>query len=183
MNKHPEGVLTTNYLIFFCFPLLKDISKKVNEDDNSVLNTEILNNAAQIYSSPYENRLKIYSDLKNRSFIYCWFNNITGDFYIGSTKSGKIRFQAYLSPGRVGYAVENPKNVCSDVPIRLARSIIQYGYDSFLVAILEFLDNDLSQEELIKREQYYLNLYSPIYNLSSIAGIATPYGRDSFFGA
>jgi len=38
------------------------------------------------------------------------------------------------------------------------------------------LDNDSSQEELIKREQYYLNLYSPIYNLSSIAGIAIPKG-------
>lgn len=55
-----------------------------------------------------------------------------------------------------------------------ARSIIKYGYGSFVVAILEFLDNDQSQEELIKREQYYFNLYLPIYNLSITAGAATP---------
>ena len=35
----------------------------------------------------------------------------TDEYYIGSTNSGKERFQAYLSPGRIAWAVEHPRNV------------------------------------------------------------------------
>lgn len=40
-------------------------------------------NAAFIYTDPINQRKQIGIDLKNKSGIYCWYNNITGKFYIG----------------------------------------------------------------------------------------------------
>jgi group I intron endonuclease len=166
-----------NNITFTYFSSIPEDSKKVDQginDDLSVKNHNsiLLKNAKCIYKNPYENRFNIYSDLKNKSFIYCWYNIITNDFYIGSTNSGKRRFQAYLSPGRIGNAVENPKNT-HGINIRLARSIIKYGYNSFYILILEILDEDQLNKtinNLIDREQYYFDTYSPTYNILKMAG-------------
>jgi len=49
---------------------------------------------------------------------------------------------------------------------KLQRSFNKYGIDSFEFYILELIHND----KLIEREQYYINLMKPIFNICKIAG-------------
>lgn len=45
-------------------------------------------------------------------------------------------------------------------------ALLKYGYSQFKLDILEYCD----PKELLVREQYYLNVYSPDYNILKIAG-------------
>jgi group I intron endonuclease len=45
-------------------------------------------------------------------------------------------------------------------------ALLKYGYSNFELAILEYCDS----EDLIKKEQYYIDLLKPNYNLLTIAG-------------
>lgn len=99
-----KGIIISNS-VFFCFPLLRDYKDSYQsdgEDNNSVLNTEILNNAAKIYVSPYENRLKIYSDLKDKSFIYAksYSNADTQKLNILQENKGKSGIQPKAGLGK-----------------------------------------------------------------------------------
>lgn len=46
------------------------------------------------------------------------------------------------------------------------KALLKYGYSAFRLEILEYCDIGL----LIEREQYYLNLLKPEYNILTIAG-------------
>jgi group I intron endonuclease len=46
------------------------------------------------------------------------------------------------------------------------RTLLKYGYSAFSLYILEYCN----KEDLISREQYYLDLYKPEYNVLKIAG-------------
>jgi len=149
-------------------------------EDNNINKSQLLNNSKKVYHNPYENKSTIYFDMKGKACIYCWYNTVTDEYYIGSTNSGKERFQAYLSPGRVAWAVEHPKDT-HGVNLRLARSITKYGYNGFLLLILEYIDKSdmdksILRSELINKEQYYLDLYKPVYNFSSTAGAPNTLG-------
>jgi hypothetical protein len=45
-------------------------------------------------------------------------------------------------------------------------AILKYGHDNFSLNILEYCDKDI----LLKKEQYYIDLYKPKYNLLKVAG-------------
>lgn len=133
-----------------------------------------------IYHNPYENKSTIYLDMKGKACVYCWYNTVTDEYYIGSTNSGKERFQAYLSPGRIAWAVEHPKDT-HGINLRLARSITKYGYNSFLLLILKSVDKSAMDKStlrsvLLEAEQYYLDLYKPVYNFSLTAGAPNTLG-------
>ena len=49
-----------------------------NKNPNSIL----FKKAQSIYKNPYEDRFNISSDLKNKTFIYCWYNIVTDDFIL-----------------------------------------------------------------------------------------------------
>jgi group I intron endonuclease len=46
------------------------------------------------------------------------------------------------------------------------RALLKYGYSNFKFEILEYC----TPEDTIKREQYYLNLLEPEYNILKVAG-------------
>lgn len=46
------------------------------------------------------------------------------------------------------------------------RALLKYGYSNFSLHILEYCN----KEDLIAREQYYLDLYKPEYNVLKVAG-------------
>ncbi|RKF61146.1 putative intron-encoded endonuclease bI1 [Erysiphe neolycopersici] len=46
------------------------------------------------------------------------------------------------------------------------KALLKYGYSGFMLDILEFCDKD----EVIVREQYYLDLFKPEYNILKKAG-------------
>jgi group I intron endonuclease len=50
------------------------------------------------------------------------------------------------------------------------RALFKYGYSTFSLEILEYCD----PKDCIKREQYYIDLYKPEYNIYKTAG--SPYG-------
>ena len=53
----------------------------------------------------------------------------------------------------------------------IARAILKYGYANFQLEMLEYCD----REKCIEREQYYMDLLSPEYNILKIAGSSLGY--------
>ena len=45
---------------------------------------QLIKISAYYYPNPLSQRKEITNDLKNKSGVYCWFNTINGNFYIGS---------------------------------------------------------------------------------------------------
>lgn len=104
------------------------------------------------YTNVEENHSKIYKENKNKSGIYRWVNNKTGSFYIGCSKNLANRLLCYLSNK---YLISLKRRSI------IKNALLKYGYAEFTLEILEYCDIS----ELIDREQYYLNLYLPDYNI------------------
>ncbi len=50
--------------------------------------------------------------------------------------------------------------------MKISRALLKFGYSKFSLLILEYCETD----DLLKREQYYLDLLQPEYNILKIAG-------------
>jgi hypothetical protein len=90
---------------------------------------------------------------KNLKVIYKIFNKITSDFYIGSTNNYIKRFSEHKRQLR--------KNIHHNSILQ--NSYNKYGLDCFIYEIIEYVDN---KEDLLKKEQYYLDILKPTYNLA-----------------
>lgn len=55
--------------------------------------------------------------------------------------------------------------------MRICKALLKYGYSEFRFEILEYC----SLEELLKREQFYLDNYKPEYNILKVAGSTLGY--------
>lgn len=86
------------------------------------------------------------------SCIYKINNKITNDFYIGSTINFDKRKSTHL------YMLKLNKHHS----IVLQRAYNKYGIDAFEFIVLEKTD----AINILEREQYFLNLLKPIYNIS-----------------
>nr|YP_010029628.1 hypothetical protein J2C28_mgp28 [Beauveria lii]QOU11069.1 hypothetical protein [Beauveria lii] len=104
----------------------------------------------KIYNNAFINKSKIFLDNKNKSGIYKWINNINGNTYVGSGLNLTKRIGDYFNESELK---RNPR------PIHAA--LLKHGHDNFTLKILEYCKPD----ELIKREQYYLDLMKPEYNI------------------
>ena len=89
------------------------------------------------------------------SGIYKITNNITGDFYIGSSKNIKHRWAVHKSPSMWK---QHPNS-------KLYKDMAQYGRDNFTIEVIEETDN------LKKREQYWIEQLNPSYNNYRANGI------------
>lgn len=113
----------------------------------------------KILFNAYTDKKLLLKSFKNKSGIYCWINEITQEKYIGSSINLSIRFKDYYKYKKLKIAtLKNTSKIYS--------AIIKYGYENFNVEILEFCN----KEQLIIREQYYLDLINPEYNILKIAG-------------
>ena len=82
------------------------------------------------------------------SGVYKITNNITGDFYIGSSKNIKQRWTGHRSP-----------STWKNWPgIKLYKAMAQYGRDNFTIEVIE------ETTDLHNREQYYIEQLKPSYN-------------------
>ena len=54
----------------------------------------------------------------------------------------------------------------------ISNSILKYGHNNFVIVIVEILGKSelQSKSEINSKQQYYIHLYMPIINLSSVAG-------------
>ena len=96
--------------------------------------------------------------------VYKITNNITGDFYIGSSKNIKSRWVKHKSPS-VWKLHPNA---------RLYKAMAQYGRDNFTFEIIEKTDN------LKEREQYYIECLKPSYNNYRAQGWDTDRYKETY---
>lgn len=108
------------------------------------------------YLNVLDQRAQISLDLNGKTGIYCWYNNSNGNFYIGSAKNLRNRINDYFQPSYY----KDKKNLI------IIRAILKYGLGNFTLIILEYT----SIENILNREQYWLDLLNPEYNILDQAG-------------
>jgi len=111
------------------------------------------------YSNAYLDKSNILKENKRKSCIYRWINLITGKSYIGSAKCLSVRLNTYYSTSKLKKSLERGSSA-------IHSALLKYGYGKFKLEILEYCEVDV----LISREQYYLDILKPEYNICKIAG-------------
>lgn len=106
----------------------------------------------------------IYDENRRKSGVYIWVNLKNNEFYVGSSSNLSKRFSWYFSFSNLNKLLENSTSV-------IARALIKYGYSGFRLDILEYCE----AEQLIAREQYYIDLLSPKYNILQVTGSSLGY--------
>lgn len=112
-----------------------------------------------IYKDSQLNKHKILQENKNKIGVYRWINNITCESYIGSSNNIGKRLGKYYS---IGYL----NNKLSLHNSRIYEALLKYGYSNFDLEILEYCIKD----SLINKEQYYMDMLNPEYNICKTAG-------------
>lgn len=134
-----------------------------NNNINNTLNKNISKSKNIIpiitYINLEINKPVIYKDNEKKSGIYRLSNYITGKSYIGSSISLTGRFSIY-------YSTKAMQKKLSEGSSAIYGALIKYGYSNFNLDILEYCEPNL----LIEREQYYIDLLKPQYNILKIAG-------------
>jgi len=111
-------------------------------------------------------RSKILSENKDKTGIYMWVHKESGKFYIGSAFDLSKRFNSYYTRAYLSNVKGNSY---------IYNAILKHDYFAFHLRILEYLDvSDLSVKEarklILEREQHFIDLFSPTYNINPIAG-------------
>lgn len=100
----------------------------------------------------------IYQELRKKSGVYVFINNITKELYVGSSINLTKRMVSY-------YYYYN-----SDKPTRsiILRAMKKYGLENFSLGIKEFCIQD--PQICLKLEQKWIDYYKPKYNIITMAG-------------
>jgi hypothetical protein len=107
------------------------------------------------YSNMDMNKNAIYEENRDRSGIYRLVNKINNKSYVGSSVSLSRRFRYYYSLSCL------EKKVSGGSSVVLHRALLKYGYSNFSLDILEYCEPNVK----ISREQYYIDLLKPEYNI------------------
>lgn len=134
--------------------LSKDVSKESVNSSNSIRVIPIV-----VYPDAFFNKSIILNDNKNKIGIYRWVNKENGNTYIGSSVNLGRRLRVYYDFSFLSVRVQQSKS-------RIYSAILKYGYSNFQLEILEYC----TKEKAVGREQYYIDLFKPEYNLNSTAG-------------
>lgn len=94
--------------------------------------------------------------METKSGIYTIKNIVNNKQYIGSSINPHKRKNSHFGE------LKNQKHK----NIKLQRAYDKYGKDSFIFEVIEFVE---IKEELIEKEQYYINLFKPEYNINLVA--------------
>jgi len=123
------------------------------------------------YSNSDRDKLEIYKENKGKSGIYRWVNKESGKCYVGSSTNLSRRLSSYYSFSWL--ILQKGSYICS--------ALLKYGYSAtvvgppwngggpqpnFTLEILEYCE----PSKCIGREQYYLDLLKPEYNILKTAG-------------
>lgn len=109
------------------------------------------------------------NEIKNKAVIYQLVNLVNLKTYIGSTANFYRRFNEYLNPL---YIARNLKKGNSAI----MNALLKYGYVKFGIRILEVIEIEPSLPKLetrniiLKKEQFFIDLVKPEYNINKIAG-------------
>ena len=105
------------------------------------------------YNNAELDKKLIVKENRGKSGIYRWLNTVNGKTYIGSSVNLTIRFNVYFNKNRLLTGSGNR--------MAINNAILKYGLENFSLEILEYCDKG----SLIKREQFYLDVLKPEYNL------------------
>lgn len=112
---------------------------------------------AKMYANADTQKAQIIKENKNCGGVYRWTHLPSGNCYIGSSINLSGRFSQYYN---IDYlANKHGKS-------RIRSSLLYNGYSLFSLEILEYC----APEKVIEREQYYLDLLEPEYNILKTAG-------------
>ena len=110
------------------------------------------------YFNAKKDKSLILIENKRKSGIYRWNNLVTGKSYIGSSINLVGRLSIYYSK----------KAMLSKLSTRTSiiySALLKHDYVNFSLDILEYCEIDV----LIEREQYYLDILKPEYNILKVA--------------
>ena len=113
-----------------------------------------------IYSNADTDKVQILADNRKKVGVYIWVNNVNGNKYVGSSVSLSVRMYTYYSLRSLAK---------SNRPID--RALLKYGFSKFSLYILEYC----TSENVLEREQYYLDKIQPEYNIVENAGSTLGY--------
>jgi len=113
-----------------------------------------------IYDNADEKKLDILADNRKKIGVYRWINKTNLNTYVGSSTNISVRMYTYYSLLSL---------VKSNRPID--RALLKYGFSNFTLEILEYCN----EENVLEREQYYMDLFKPEYNIVEIAGSTLGY--------
>lgn len=103
-----------------------------------------------------EQRNKYFKSNNKGGVIYKIENSLNKDFYVGSTINLAKRYYTHLNH------IRSNKEFCK----KLVRAVNKYGEENFIFNIIE----ECNTENILIREQYYLDKLNPKYNIAKIAG-------------
>lgn len=114
-----------------------------------------------LYINAKSEKQNMLFENKGQCGIYIWINKLNGNRYVGSAKDlGDLksgRLDRYFRPSYL------TNSSLGSSAIRSA--LLKYGHENFMVGILEYTTYD----ELVLREQFYIDLLSPEYNILNLA--------------
>ena len=87
--------------------------------------------------------------------VYMITNKVTKKIYIGMSKNLKARFYNYMDYNRLS------QNRTS----RIHKALIKYGWKNFSISILEFHDKSVKSSLLREREDFFIKVFKPQYNI------------------
>lgn len=134
----------------------------------STSNNPLQNSFAASYPNPVLLKSVIYKENLKKAGIYRWTNLITGDTYIGSSINLTGRFVNYFSTKHLIRIVKRSKSI-------ITSALLKYGHSNFKLEVLEYCDPKV----LISREQHFLDLYQPSYNILTKAGSRINHTEES----
>ena len=114
----------------------------------------------KIYNNSLLNKFNVLDDNLGKSGIYRWVHGIKNKSYVGSSINLCHRLRNY-------YSINYLKRRVLTSNSRIYTALLEFGYENFTLEILEYCDKNI----IIEREQYYIDLLKPEYNIQSIAGI------------
>jgi group I intron endonuclease len=145
------------------------IDPVVTYNDASAEMKSILSDNSFPCSDDYQNRTRETwpGGPRGKSGVYLWTNKINVKMYIGSSISLSRRLSHYFSISFLQTAQTKRKSGKSIIN----SALLKYGYSNFSFSVLEYCD----PARVIEREQYYLDLLKPEYNILKIAGSSVGY--------
>ena len=103
-----------------------------------------------------EHKTKYFSEKQKGGVIYKITNLLDGKFYIGSSTNLIKRYYTHI------FDIRTNKQTCT----KLIRAVRKHKEENFKFEILE----ECAVDNLLEREQYYLDVLKPHYNIALIAG-------------
>ena len=111
----------------------------------------------KIYLDADTQKVSIVTENRNLCGVYKWTNKLSGKVYIGSSANLSKRLSNYYSYSLISRFQHS---------MLIYKALLKHGYSNFSLEILEYCN----PSNVIEREQYYIDLFNPEYNLLPTAG-------------